>query len=134
MKDSNWYTIENFKNFIDTTRLLVFNSFGSKKINPDDKISDLSDQDREELNSVLSYDECVLISKDILKKDSDTKNRYIVCEDIFSELITALNERMISNILQSLVNKGFVETAFDEESNDFVFYIPKENNENPETD
>jgi hypothetical protein len=34
---------------------------------------------------------------------------------------------MISNLLNTLVNKGLVETAFDEKSNDFVFWVKNEN-------
>jgi hypothetical protein len=35
---------------------------------------------------------------------------------------------MISNILNSLVNKGMIETAFDNKSNDFVFWIKDSKN------
>jgi hypothetical protein len=42
---------------------------------------------------------------------------------------------MVSNILNSLVNKGLVETAYDAEANDFIFWVSDENKkENPETD
>jgi len=47
---------------------------------------------------------------------------------------------MVSNILQGLVQRGIVETAFDDESNDFVFWVKnneentEEKNEKPETD
>ena len=34
---------------------------------------------------------------------------------------------MTSNILNGLVNKGIVETAYDDETNDFVFWIKNEN-------
>ena len=36
-----------------------------------------------------------------------------------------LCERMVSNIIQSLVKKGLVETAFDNEKNDFIFWVKK---------
>jgi hypothetical protein len=41
---------------------------------------------------------------------------------------------MVSNIISGLVQKGLVETAFDEEANDFVFWVKKNEEEKPETD
>jgi hypothetical protein len=43
---------------------------------------------------------------------------------------------MVSNIISGLVQKGLVETAFDEEANDFVFWVKndQEEKEKPETD
>jgi hypothetical protein len=60
----------------------------------------------------------------------------MVNDQKFSEIISSLNDRMVSNILNSLVNKGLVETAYDSDSNDFIFWIPNNDNkdENPETD
>jgi hypothetical protein len=43
---------------------------------------------------------------------------------------------MISNILSKLVSEGLLDSAFDTEKNDFIFWV-KENNgkeEKPETD
>ena len=41
-----------------------------------------------------------------------------------------------SKILNGLVNKGLVETAYDSESNDFIFWVKDDNKkeEKPETD
>jgi hypothetical protein len=44
---------------------------------------------------------------------------------------------MVSNLLNNLVNKGVIETGFDSDSNDFVFWIKdndKNKTEKPETD
>jgi hypothetical protein len=48
---------------------------------------------------------------------------------------------MISNILNNLVNKGVLESAYDADLNDFVFWIKEEDEQNnkdskdfPETD
>ena len=40
-----------------------------------------------------------------------------------------MNHRMTSNILNNLVNKGLVETGYDGNSNDFIFWIKDENKE-----
>ena len=43
---------------------------------------------------------------------------------------------MISNMLNTLVNKGLLETAYDNESNDFIFWVKNNetSQEKPETD
>jgi len=43
-----------------------------------------------------------------------------------------MNGRLVSNMLTSLVSKGLIESAYDEQINDFVFWI--KDNESPETD
>jgi hypothetical protein len=45
---------------------------------------------------------------------------------------------MISNILNSLVNKGILDSAYDSDQNDFIFWVKEEDdtksNQKPETD
>ena len=45
---------------------------------------------------------------------------------------------MVSNIVKGLVSRGLVESAFDSEKNDFVFWVRTDyddrKRENPETD
>jgi hypothetical protein len=38
---------------------------------------------------------------------------------------------MVSNILNSLVNKGVLDSAYDDEQNDFIFWV-KEEKQKPE--
>lgn len=143
MKDNGWYVIADIPNFINSARLLVFNSFG-KVDDPgpiDDALAALSQDDRNELDSVLSYDESYNIAMETVKKQYNKKTketRYLISDETFVSMIDFLNERMISNMLNNLVNKGILESGFDNESNEFVFWI--KNNENnkdrdkPETD
>lgn len=145
-----WYVIANIKNLVNATRVLVFNSFGSDKqkqeeyINYDISYLDLNSltaEDREELDSVLSYDEAHSIVMENTKKQTNKKTkeiRYLMDDLIFATIIENLNSRMISNMLNNLVNKGVLESGFDSDSNEFVFWIKDhENNkqsEQPETD
>jgi hypothetical protein len=143
MQDNEWYVVKDLDSFVNTTRTLVFNNFGKT---PDQQSDiDILDQinidEIDEFNSVLSYDESIIIAKEMLKKQVNKKTlkeRYLVSDYMYMQLIESLNARMIGNILNNLVNKGLVETAFDEESNDFIFWCvdnDKQNkNENPETD
>jgi hypothetical protein len=140
--NDDWFIIKDFEGLIEATRALVFNSFGSetKEKDKDDFIMSVTDKDIQELDKVLSYDESLAIIVGFLKKEKNKKTskiRYLVNDDSYMKIIYALNDRMTSNILNGLVNKGLVETAYDDESNDFVFWVKEDEdenkNKNPET-
>jgi Tfp pilus assembly pilus retraction ATPase PilT len=137
--NEQWYVIKNMKDFVNQTRILVFNSFGSTKPENDmDALMDsLKPEDQDELDNILSYDESVVMTKDLAKKQKNKKTkkiRYLITDDIYHNIVKSFNDRMVSNLLNSLVNKGLVETAFNEKTNDFIFWIKDENKELPETD
>lgn len=138
MEHDGWFIIKDFDLFINTTRSLVFSSFGKDE---DQSIAidsiNLSDEEQKELDIILSYNECSLIAKELIKKQINKKTkqeRYIMSESAYYDFIDAINNRMIGNILNGLVNKGLVETSFDSDANDFVFWIKDKNNENTKTD
>ena len=127
-KNDDWFIVKDFEGFIEATRALVFNSFGSENTsdNQNNFIMSITDKDKQELDNVLSYDESFSIVVGFLKKEKNrttSKIRYLVNDDVYMNIIYALNDRMTSNILNNLVNKGLVETAYDSESNDFIFWI-----------
>lgn len=145
MKKKEWFIVKDLEGFINTSRRLVFNSFGSKENDESSDITSTLDEfDEKELDNVLSYDEALSIAKMFMKKQKHkltAEVRYIIDEQLYMSIITAFNDRLVSNILNSLVNKGLIDTAFDEESNDFVFWIKDEHKKNisenfqqPETD
>lgn len=137
---ADWYVISDIDGFVDKTRALVFNSFGKQQ---NDQLREIgldvvAENEKDEFDKVLSHDESMIIAKDILRKQTNKINmnvRYLVSDKIYSKLVSSLNERMIGNILNNLVNKGLVEAAFDSDSNDFVFWVKDDDeNQNPETD
>lgn len=136
------YIIDNIEKFTDSARLVVFNSFGKDiSENPDDfteLLKQTSEEDTRELNSVLTQQESLVIVEQNAKKqiNRNTKEvRYIIDEKIFSDILEALNSRLVSNLLANLSKQGLVESAYDESLNDFVFWIKDENTkEKPETD
>lgn len=142
--NKEWFQVIDVDKFIESTRVLIFNSFG--KINEDqsDELSlvleDLPKAEIEELNTVLTQEECVIMSKEFLKERRNSKTKqtiFLITNQKYMEMIECFNSRMISNMLNNLVNKGMLETAYDSESNDFVFWIKdndKNQNEKPETD
>lgn len=141
---TQWYIINDLDSFTNKLRAMVFNSFGSMeeetKLDIDYLIDEVAKEDKDEFEKILSFKESINIVKDLVRRQRNktkTKTRYLLDDNIFTEIINSLNDRMISNILLGLVNRGIVETSYDNDTDDFVFWI-KDNNEekkeNPETD
>lgn len=139
MTDDLWYVIKDLKQFTDKARAIVYNNFGvwQNKTELDILIDDVKDKEKEDFDKILSHQESLVIVKENVKKERNkklNKIRYTVNDTIFAEIIYRLNDRMVSNILNGLVQKGLVETGFDSEANDFVFWIKQDEDEKPETD
>jgi hypothetical protein len=139
---NNWFVVPNLDEFVYKARAIVFNNFGNW--NPEDTepvdISDVSEKDQEEFDKLLSHNESLVIIKEFIRKEKNKRTkkiRYVLSDEIFENIITKLNDRMVSNIMAGLVSKGLVESAFDETVNDFVFWVKDEHKtdfEKPETD
>lgn len=139
MSDSEWFIVPNLSEFTDKARSIVYNNFGvwNNKTDMDILIDDVAQNEKTEFDKVLSHQESLVIVKENLKRERNKitkKIRYILNDDIFAEIVYKLNDRMVSNIISGLVQKGLVETAFDEEANEFVFWVKKDEEEKPETD
>lgn len=135
-----WYIINDLEDFTNKARAIVYNNFGSWNDGSDlDVIIDnVKDTEKEEFDKILSYQESLLIIKEYIKQEKHKRTkkiRYTLNDTIFADIIYKLNDRMVSNIMSGLVQKGLIETAFDSEQNDFVFWIKdQEETEKPETD
>ena len=143
MSESKWFVIPNLSEFTDKARAIVYNNFGiwQNKSDLDVVIDDVVENEKEEFNKILSHQESLVIVKENIKKERNKitkKTRYILNDEMFADIVHKLNDRMVSNIISGLVQKGLVETAFDNEVNDFVFWVKNDENENekekPETD
>lgn len=139
---TQWYVIEDLNSFTDKLRIMIFNKFGTleeeDKSSIDYLIDEIAEEDKEELDKILSYQESLNIIKDLARKQTNKKDkekfRYILDDKIFNNILYSLNDRMVSNILLGLVNKGIVETSYDSEANDFVFWIKNEKDKKYKTD
>jgi|688.fasta_scaffold12726_3 hypothetical protein len=136
---SELYIVDNLDEFTESTRKVVYNSFGKNAESEDDAIDQmfakLDNVSLEELNKVLTQQESMVIVKNLLKKQTNKHTnqiRYVLDEEIFLKIVEALNTRLVSNLLSSLVSKGLIESAYDHEINDFVFWCKED--ETPETD
>jgi len=132
--NDEWFIVKNLDNFINATRALVFNNFGKNENQEEfDLISySIHPDDIKEIDSILSFDESDIIIEGILRKQKhkykNTK-RFLINDDLYMKILLSLNDRMVSNILNSLVNKGLVDSAYDNEANDFVFWIKNNDQE-----
>jgi predicted transcriptional regulator len=134
---SEWFIVNDIVEFTDKARAIVYNNFGEWKNNSDEpvEIEDVSPDEQEEFNKVLSHEESLVIVKELIKKEKNKKNkktRYVLNDEIFIKIIDDLNARMVSNIINNLVQKGLVESAFDDTKNDFVFWVKEDDEQNEE--
>jgi hypothetical protein len=132
MKDK-WFAINDITSFIESVRILIYNQFGQGIKAQDIEAADLlhlDENNREELDTILTHEEASIIVHNFVIKQVNKKSkqeRYTLTNDSFMDMIEDLNARIVSNMLHNLVNQGLVETAFDTESNDFVFWVKDEN-------
>lgn len=135
MKKNNgdWLEISDLNIFTDYVRNVVYSNFIDTEAEDDDDneidimktLTDLSPEEKEELENVLDQQECLNIVKETSKKIRNKKTKqikYLVNDQILYDIIQNINQRMVSNIISNLVKKGFLESAFDEEKNDFIFW------------
>lgn len=124
------YVIGDIDNFIDTTRKIIFSGFGQElsdkdQYKLDELMNNLTKQDQEELDKTLSRAECLSIIHQYVTPRKTKRNgtKYIISEEIFNTIIEDFNSRLVSNLLNILVQQGTIESGFCSESNDFVFWV-----------
>lgn len=132
---NNYYTITDLDQFIESTRVLVFDAFGKADNHDPDQLAlylqELKPQEQIELNSVLTQQESLNIAKDFIKeKIKNKKTVYIISEKKYMAMIESFNERLVSNMLKNLTQIGLLESAYDSELNDFIFWIKDQPDEN----
>lgn len=128
-----WYDITDLDAFINSTRVLVFNNFGNNEnyetnFNFIVDINELSKEEKTELNKYLPKEECLVIALDFLKTNK-LKNKYKISDISFLKMIESFNTRLVSNMLTKMTSEGILDSAFDSDLNDFVFWV-KETDDN----
>lgn len=120
------YIINDIDQFTESVRRLVFKEFGRNDDELSSIIVDLNAEETMEMNKVLTQQECIAIVKDIATVNTESysdNQSYIIDEKIFMKILEETNNRLVSNILTELSTKGLVESAYDSEINDFVFWV-----------
>lgn len=122
-----WFIIDDLDRFLDSTRVLVYNMFGENEKDIEDidiNIENLDEESIEEINRCLNKSECKSIMMEYVKNCSNGNHR--ISTDRYMKFIESLNSRLVSNLLNKMSTEGLLESAFDEETNDFIFW-PKQN-------
>jgi len=120
---NDWFYIEDqeIDNFLQRVREISFEKF----IEINDSFQDKEDyllklEKPKNIDSIITIEETKNIAMTMIKK---YKSGYKFSKKTLYKIIENLNSRMISNSLVNLVSSGALESAFDEELNDFVFWI-----------
>ena len=136
---SEWYRINDLKIFIKHTRFMVFETFGDSNDRAGDDFTELMSKqklkDKKEMERLLPAKETVQIVTAGIKKrlSKDGEIEFTVTNKACKKILEERNARMVSNILAKLSSEGLIETAFDSEKNDFVFWVKeKEKHSNEE--
>jgi hypothetical protein len=134
MNNDQWFFINDFDEFVDHSRSLVFKFFGAVNEMADDSMTaslyEMTKKETEEMDQTLTHDEAAAIIRNYAKKQVNRKTkqiRYCLTDKILQSIIEDLNSRMVSNILNVLVSKGVLDSAFDTDKNDFIFWVKEEN-------
>jgi len=121
------YVMKDPTQFIDQIRRLVFAGFGTEDLDDDELQLLVLSINEKEMDNTISLNECKIIAMEYLKpKKIRKKSTYVLTEQGFTDLVEAINARLVSNILTELVDEGKLESAWDSEANDFIFWV-KEN-------
>lgn len=119
----NVYDITNLLEFLDASRVWLYTMFGG--LNPSEsmeiKYVDLEVEEKQEIDKVLNIKEVINIAQEYIKFN-ERDGIWLITEDRYEQLLIELNARMTSNLLASMVSSGILESAYDSEINDFVFW------------
>lgn len=126
------YIINDIDQFTESVRRLVFKEFGRNDDELSSMIVDLNAEEIVEMNKVLTQQECIAIVKSTASINTNSysdEESYIIDEKIFMKILEETNNRLVSNILTELSTKGLVESAYDSEINDFIFWVKDDEKE-----
>jgi hypothetical protein len=130
----DWMEVVNVSKLVNFSRKLVYFNFDHDFSDLDDlqfieKIQNIKIEDEPEVDQVLPYKESLLIFNQYVyrkKKEEATRYSTYIKDEDYDIFLEQLSERMVSNIIHNLVNKGFIETAFDNDRNEFIFWVKKD--------
>ena len=133
-EDNQWLNIVNLDKLINFSRKVVYANLGEEYSDASDAnflhlVENMPEEQQEEMNSILSLSEARAIFKPFVRQQRHKKTLNIktsILESDYDTILRQLSERMISNIVRNLVSRGLVESAFDEEKNDFIFWVKKD--------
>jgi hypothetical protein len=129
---TEWLEISDQNKVIEWSRRFVYTTFGC---NDDEKfdieeimkeMDALDDEHIQEMDRIIPLVDTKNIMSQFLKKRRNKTTGRIglfIKENDYQIFLTELNHRMVSNTVSGLVAKGLLESAFDNDKNEFVFWV-----------
>ena len=127
----DWYEIIDFFGFTSSLREMIIEDFYSEEEKfKKNKFGGLFKEQKEQIEKRLSLQEAENIVSSFIKtkKDNFGNDSYTISKKSLAKALKELNTRITSIILKDLVSKGVVDTAYDNEKNDFIFWIKDQDN------
>jgi hypothetical protein len=79
----------------------------------------------ENLDEFISIEQVIgMVKENSIGQDEE--NNYLITEENFDELFEQVRDRLYSVGLSRLATKGFIECAWDDESNEMIFWLSDE--------
>ena len=121
------YVIKDLDQFAVYIRKISLHKFSETNKVADDEFSSSFLKEKENINDdeIISIKEVENIIFSLARENNEEE--LLLNNKILHNIIEAINERIVTNLLNILANKDIVESAFDEKINDFVFWIKEEN-------
>lgn len=137
-EEDGWMEVISLDKLANFSRKVIYYNFDEQNNSLGDrefleKIDKIEHTNNKELDKVLPMDETKAILSDLTFKKRNKKDKKVytfIKESDYEEALLQMNERMVSNIVKNLVSRGLVESAFDSEKNDFVFWVKKDEERN----
>lgn len=126
--NNDWFVVSDYDSFVEHTRTIVYFCYANESSLNDmsDKII-LTEEEISELDQILSFKEASDIINSNLQQQTNSvtkAKRSVLNEKIYLNILQEMNTRLTSNLLRSLVDKGELEMGYDNEADDFIFWVP----------
>lgn len=131
MKKQRVYEVTDLDEFVSSLRTIILENFydnDAKFANEISAFDELMKRKKDNIEEKLTLQEARNIIEPMLKTVTTNlgKEEYTISHKGFKKMLDELNRRVISNILIDLSSEGLIETGFDEERNDFIFWVAEE--------
>lgn len=118
---------------INVSRAIVYMTLDDNEDISDNEffrnIDTMSKEEKEEMDRIISYEESKMIISQFVKRKRNKRTKevgFFMKESDYEIVLDQFRQRMVSNIVSTLVAKDVLESAFDPEKNDFVFWVKKQ--------
>ena len=125
MKKQKWYEIEDMYEFVSRIRQIVLDDFfANEDKEQKTDFTELFHENYNNLENKLTIGEAHNIIKSMVESKQTEIGTYqlIISAKNFVKTIDYLNRRIISNMLMELVSTDKIESPFDDNQNEFVFW------------